>query len=109
MRRASWMAVLGGMWILVGQAVAWEPGAGMPGCPCRLGALCAPPCGGPPGYTLGPGCCDHPAGCCDHVWDGYCQEKARRLARWSHAGACRAGTAPPACLPCSAAGQPAQY
>ncbi|MGD0896866.1 MAG: hypothetical protein ABR915_03455 [Thermoguttaceae bacterium] len=56
-------------------------------CPCglhpRARGLCGPVCSAGPGYAV-QGCCDHPISCCDHVWDGYCQEKARRLARWHY-------------------------
>jgi hypothetical protein len=86
MRRAVFMAVLGGIWLLAGRAVAMDPDGAMPPGPARICRTCGPACAASPGCSLVEGCCDRPFSCCEHVWDGYCQEKARRYARWHHAG-----------------------
>ena len=92
MRRASAIAALGGaltgIAILVGAVLAMAPGTATAGCHARIAALCGPPCSATPGYTLVEGCCDQPPCLCDHVWDNYCQQKARRYARWHHDAPC---------------------
>ena len=55
----------------------------------------APACGAPLfGFT--PGCCEFPPSLCDNIWDGYCQEKARRSAFWQRFGTGRTTSCGPA-------------
>jgi len=65
---------------VAGRAVATERRERLPPGPARICRLCGPACPAP-GPALVQGSADHPLSCCDHVWDGYCQEKARRYAR----------------------------
>jgi hypothetical protein len=97
MRRAICMAVLAGIWLLAGRAVAVEPDAAMPPAPARIATVCGPAGAPSCGCTLVQGCCDHPFSCCDHVWDGYCQEKARRYAWWHQAWTCAPATGTACC------------
>lgn len=64
------------------------------------GGYSAPACAAP-FYGLAPGCCEFPPSCCQHVWDGYCQERARWLSRCCGAGApCAGGHCPGATCGC---------
>jgi hypothetical protein len=60
--------------LAAGGGPCWGDQVGCAGC----GGYSAPACAAP-AYGLAPGCCELPPSCCDHVWDGYCQERARWL------------------------------
>jgi len=79
------VAVCGLVSTAAGGGPGWGDHAGCAGCGAYA-AYSAPACAAP-GYGLAPGCCEFPPSCCQHVWDGYCQERARWLSRCCGAGA----------------------
>lgn len=87
MKRTMWLLfTLLFVAVWAGVAIGGQPYC--PGCSgtanaVDMQALGAPACSGPGYGALVPGCCECPPSCCDHVWDGYCEEKARRKA-WLH-------------------------